>query len=1097
MSENNLNPFSVNKVANSPNVVTPSVASSSATKEVSSSKYNLAADFTDENTCVQIGSDTASLDNLSESDIELIKKELRRKIDESKDELADKKETRGWLSSFCNGVANIFGNGDKKAQKNISNNEALLAQIESDPLKISEVYKTIMGKELNLDALDALKSSNQFANSLSKEDNQAIISNLEAQVAGLEAEFKKAQNSNGWISGSWNKFKNWAGVGASSNKTQAEVADLKEQISLLKEGKADLATVYKNISGNDLNSENLNAILSDKDGAGLKNLSKAGQSVNKYSEGQKMCTDVVGDIVSGVAAVGAVALGCALGICAAPFTGGASLGLVAAAFGIAAGTGAVTKILVKSSDCLGNEKEYSLKDAGYDVVTGGLNGAAAPLTNALGGAAGTSIMKACGQEALETTVKSSAFVAAKEVAEESVEQIGKGAIKASLGRRIVASGADMVIDGSLSGFVDGSSRALAEGRFEDILKDGTTGFVGGAIASPIIGAGFKGAGKLGSKLGGELSDALDDKFTQRAIKKCLTTSGDTYVVKADGLSVSLHKNELSDEILKAIDNGDNTPIYKYAQGVIKEETVYKPIKLDVKTKTGQDIGNITADDLSKLSPDARNLAVEFINKNIPPSKAADVAVLYRAKPDVIDDLLSNQKVAEYPYYVSDLAILGDAERKAALAAIDEGVSIPSAISEAKDLASGKMTAEMIINSEKGMKNPITPKVEEDLSVLAKKLSDEFEANKNISKNDYGTFINSENGITLKDSNTKLFGTRPKGESSVLAKLKSKYEAGKLTLVGSDEQIYIKAKKAIGDAYGARLQLPSLSSDELASSLQKFGYTSSGASDEFMVVIQKVSKGEPLAYSELGYLKVLDDLKEKQNKPIFDALCTEIENGLEITELNNYGNKISSYFTDSQVQQIRDIYYNKRGKNLTTVTLNADNFRTQQYNKALDELQILAMQNGEDITSITSDDIAKYIDVSSKGAVKGSGYTSAQMNITQGDDMFSEFQIRGIEINKFGDVEHIPYDIRQGKITAKNVEYADIYNLFIDMSDTSFDYYNTYLSKVYEYLRLKELGITIGDFPILDANKLKYRDGTKIARQDADKLTYNGLLKFGH
>jgi hypothetical protein len=249
VSENNLNPFSVNKVANSQNVVTSSVASSGATKEVSSTKYNLAADFTDENTCVQIGSDTASLENLSESDIELIKKELRRKIDESKDELADKKETRGWVSSFCNGVANIFGNGDKKAQKNISNNEALLAQIESDPLKISEVYKTIMGKELNLDALDALKSSNQFANSLSKEDNQAIISNLEAQVAGLEAEFEKAQNSNGWISGSWNKFKNWAGVGASSNKTQAELVDLKEQISLLKEGKADLATVYKNISG--------------------------------------------------------------------------------------------------------------------------------------------------------------------------------------------------------------------------------------------------------------------------------------------------------------------------------------------------------------------------------------------------------------------------------------------------------------------------------------------------------------------------------------------------------------------------------------------------------------------------------------------------------------------------------------------------------------------------------------------------------------------------------------------------------------------------------------------------------------------------------
>lgn len=104
-----------------------------------------------------------------------------------------------------------------------------------------------------------------------------------------------------------------------------------------------------------------------------------------------MATDTVADMVSGMIAIGAAA--------AAPFTGGASL-LIAGV------VGAGVKTLIKASDCIGNEKKYTFKDAMYDLPTGFVNGAMGPLTNGLGGAAGTAIAKAFGLEALESTAKS-------------------------------------------------------------------------------------------------------------------------------------------------------------------------------------------------------------------------------------------------------------------------------------------------------------------------------------------------------------------------------------------------------------------------------------------------------------------------------------------------------------------------------------------------------------------------------------------------------------------------------------------------------------------------------------------------------------------
>ena len=66
----------------------------------------------------------------------------------------------------------------------------------------------------------------------------------------------------------------------------------------------------------------------------------------------------------------------------------------------------------------------------------------------------------------------------------------------------------------------------------------------------------------------------------------------------------------------------------------------------------------------------------------------------------------------------------------------------------------------------------------------------------------------------------------------------------------------------------------------------------------------------------------------------------------------------------------------------------------------------------------------------KKAVKDSGYTSTQMNtkhnLKSGQTGNGELQIRGTEVNGFADVEHIPYDIRTGKIPFDDPKYSSIY-----------------------------------------------------------------------
>ena len=156
---------------------------------------------------------------------------------------------------------------------------------------------------------------------------------------------------------------------------------------------------FKEATGLDYTKENLGKFKRGE-------LSQAEEKINGYKEGQDMATDMVGDMTSGIAAVGIYTAA----IAAAPVTGGTSL-LVG--FGLATASGAAIKVGVKALDTVGTDKKYTLKDCKHDAATGAFSGGLAPVTAGLGGAVGKTVATKFGVQAIKTVGKEVAEEAAK------------------------------------------------------------------------------------------------------------------------------------------------------------------------------------------------------------------------------------------------------------------------------------------------------------------------------------------------------------------------------------------------------------------------------------------------------------------------------------------------------------------------------------------------------------------------------------------------------------------------------------------------------------------------------------------------------------
>jgi hypothetical protein len=280
-------------------------------------------------------------------------------------------------------------------------------------------YYALNGTELKESYFKQVESSDvKFVSKNGKTYN--VNKTLEKRIDLVSSKLEQAEKENGYIGKAWSGFKNLTGIGASSDKVREQQKEEQKLLAQFNSNPQTRSTTFKKMTGVEYTQENLEKFIKGE----IK--LKSEQALNSYKEGQEEVVDVTSDIASGIVSYSAAAIAIGAGVAAAPFTAGASLGGVVVGIGIAAGAGATTKVLIKSSDALVGGREYTLKDTAKDIVVGGVGGALAPITMGVGGAVSN------------TTVK--------------------------VAPKVIANTARYSVEGGMFGAVDGGTRTAIEGE---------------------------------------------------------------------------------------------------------------------------------------------------------------------------------------------------------------------------------------------------------------------------------------------------------------------------------------------------------------------------------------------------------------------------------------------------------------------------------------------------------------------------------------------------------------------------------------------------------------------------------------------------------
>lgn len=990
----------------------------------------------DENLQFEVSADDSLKDSdMSFEELNYIMQSIKTKLEQQESEIKADANNKGLLGGLLNGAKGIFGFGLNAKLSKIDKLKETYEELSKNPTsdKIQDLYSLVFEENVDLNSVQSgietmeLISKDEFklqnSQTISKDD---IIENLTSQVQKLDDDFEYQKSSQGIFSKAAASFNNFLGIGTTQNMTDAQLEAYKNLASKLKEADdVEFASIYKEITGEDLTSESLNDLFINQ--AVKTNSSKAQESMID-------CENSTGTVLTS-----------AIAISSAVLTGGASLALSAAA-------GAGLNVAVRSANHLTQQnnqtleeklKDYCANELLKDTALGALNGFA----NRLGNKVGDSV-----------------------ISKFAIQDNGKYVYGA--GVRIASEFLDGATDGAISNAGEYVVKKKSNGEDVDILEliEKTTQ---GSIAGGVMSVGMQ------ETIGVVKNKGFETRTKKAVPKEILNENAGKMSQYCDKLqSEKLAKELKTNEVDNAI-------------GLMKKG-----------------IDGYYVEKLARLDADTCDSALEFVNKGIPASKAADLVCTDGAS-DVADSLLKNHPEIS-KYYVSDLALLDEEARKTAIDLIEnKGFSAPSAIDAAgKKGAKQEEFIQEILSGKEKMKVEITPQSEEELLSLAKKLSVEYDTNiKNAASITNDIF-------NPKQYNAKLT-SRAKSGNSLLKKLETKYEKADISLDDTTKTIDIdKARKEIGDAYGSRIQMKSLkfSNNEISKIISKH-FDDDMTPQKFRAELNEcVNNGKSVSSLGSQYKEALDEIKEMQNAQTFEKLLKAVENDkIKITEINNYGDEISCYLTDRQILQLADACYNKYKAPIKIVTKN--NIKgeiSDDVTNAIDDYGNIRQETREFYKSLyageSDKEIAEIIKQRLEGfdpkkcsdAVKKSGYTSFQMNVkynnlNTGVEGYGEIQIRGTEVNSFGDVEHVPYDIRQGKITAADTKYSQVYDAIKNMSDDSYKAYNKYLTEVYEYLRLKEMGIKANK-PKLPTN-LQYKDGTQVPNTVLDTISKEGLNRF--
>jgi hypothetical protein len=300
-------------------------------------------------------------------------------------------------------------------------------------------YSTYNTKKNAFKAISSIKTTVEKTKSFSSlktaSDSTVLYTQLKPEAEEIKNELVKTKSQQGLVGKAWDGIKNTLKMKAGSNNVE-------NAIKTLQNGK--------------ITKEEAQEILA------------------KYQDGQKTCLDVVADMISGIIAVGAFSI-------AVP-TGGTSLAI---GLGLSTLLGAGIKTGIKGIDAKRHGREYNHKNLTYDLITGGINGIFAPVTNGLGSSLTKTIGCKLGLEITGDLVEQGAKQTLKSlIVNQSIDVMG-----GSIGKRALALGAGMALDGALGGTADNVTRAALEKQdAKGIVQAGLQGFLGGLIMAPVIGA---------------------------------------------------------------------------------------------------------------------------------------------------------------------------------------------------------------------------------------------------------------------------------------------------------------------------------------------------------------------------------------------------------------------------------------------------------------------------------------------------------------------------------------------------------------------------------------------------------------------------------
>lgn len=233
-------------------------------------------------------------------------------------------------------------------------------------------------------------------------------------------------------------------------------------------------------------------------------------------------------------------------------------------------------------------------------------------------------------------------------------------------------------------------------------------------------------------------------------------------------------------------------------------------------------------------------------------------------------------------------------------------------------------------------------------------------------------------------------------------------------------------------------------------------------------------------------KIIEKAIHAQSDEFVTKLCEGIDSGkISLQEIDNYcGHEGIPYFSQEHIQNIT-LAYNKWFDKMS---------KNPDYKVKIDDasglIEYIEDKNGNKFRRVLPIENSQ----ENPEAIKASGYTSSQFNIIGDNGLRIEFQYRSSEINEFAEYEHVPYDIREDKETVNNSKYDEIRSVLKDknkMSDDEYkNIYNPYLTQVYNYYRRVELGLPVGEMPVLNINDFK-----NLTQEDIDLISVDGLRKL--